>query len=662
MTDNHLFYLQNDYSIRFVCFYQPLIRDFAGIRLNFINNLAIRGGDHIYGTGIRNFCKVTKFRLAQKELDEWHSIFTMTQRTGSYSPISSAPMRICLCDTQGNQTPQCDSSKKIFSSLNHEVYPGELFNVSVVIVGAEFGATVGPVYAKLLKNEPVYHSVSSSSFGSEYQEIQYVRSSYPCTTLSYSIWSTNPSEIIYLTSTNITLTMKHYGDTREEIKNAIGDFKNTSVIPVSLLTTPVFINVTLHECPKGFMMTKQRFCDCYSELRLYNNITCLFKDGRGYVSREENNWIGVDDKSSQLESSASSFMFNSHCPYDNCVKQSVSIDLEIQTDPDRQCAYDHSGVLCGGCKTNYSVAIGSSHCLYCPSNKYLLLFLFFVAAGPLLYILIAILNLTITKGTINGLLFYANIVWIYQNILFPSSEYLTNGPNRAIIHTLRGFIAWLNLDFGIETCLIKGLDAFWKSMLQYAFPLYIWVIAGAVIAFYRYFDVNKFQKNHRYVAKLTGNPVDVLVTFILLSYTKLIRTIKDAFGFAILTSYPDKSTKMIWALDGNVDYLKGKHLASFIIAALILIATLLYTAYIIVMGLKPYLCECNTAMQEQEDQEVENREQTRKCKPCQVNKILNFMDMPLPLSNAHFASLDDGHRYWLGLTLLILIVDFYCSV
>ena len=107
-----------------------------------------------------------------------------------------------------------------------------------------------------------------------------------------------------------------------------------------------------------------------------------------------------------------------------------------------------------------------------------------------------------------------------------------------------------------------------------------------------------------------------------------MRTIKDAFGFAILSSYPEKATKVVWALDGNVDYLKGKHIASFIIATLVLIATLLYTFYIFIMGLKPYLCECNTTMQEQEDQEEENREQTvRKCKDCQINRILNFVDM-----------------------------------
>lgn len=647
-VDNHLFYLQNDYSTRSVCFYQPLIREFKDIKLNFTNNLATSGGDHIYGTGIRNFCKAAKFRLTQQELDEWHSIihYTLPGGNDSYSPISSTPMRVCLCDPDGSPMLRCNDSATIFSRLKHEVYPGEVFEVSVAVVGAEFGATVGPVYANLLQsNDPATHSVSP--FGNKTYDIQYVRNKYPCTILRYTVWSTNQLEIMYLATTNLTLTIDYYGDTQEQIKNAADD--SDKVIPVSLLTTPIFINITLRSCPKGFKMTKQHFCDCYPALWQYN-VMCLFKDGGGYVSREGNVWIGVDTNN---QSSTLSFLVNGHCPYDNCIRQSTLINLE--TDPDHQCAFNHSGILCGSCKPNYSIAIGSSHCLYCPNNSHLFLLIFFAAAGPLLYVFIAFFNLTITNGTINGLLFYANIVWIYQNILFPSLETLTNGPNQRVVHTLEAFIAWLNLDFGIETCFIQGLDTFWKSMLQYVFPAYIWIIASVIICLYRQFNVQNFQKNYPILANMSGNPVDVLVTFILLSYTKLVRTIKDALGFAILTNYPEVSTRVVWAQDGTVDYLIGKHIALFAIGVLALIITQVYTIYIIIMGVRPYLCECRTATIEQEEEEEENG---KNCKLCQVNTMscLVCVDMPLPLSNAHFASLDDRHRYWLGLTLLVRTV------
>jgi len=56
-------------------------------------------------------------------------------------------------------------------------------------------------------------------------------------------------------------------------------------------------------------------------------------------------------------------------------------------------------------------------------------------------------NLTVTEGTLNGLIFYANIIWINRSIYFPAMA--TNA--------LTIFIAWINLDFGIQTCFYDGL-------------------------------------------------------------------------------------------------------------------------------------------------------------------------------------------------------------
>ena len=67
------------------------------------------------------------------------------------------------------------------------------------------------------------------------------------------------------------------------------------------------------------------------------------------------------------------------------------------------------------------------------------LLLFFAAAGFLLVLFISILNLTVTQGMINGLIFYANIVWTYQSILFPNQI-----PSILIVFKT------FNLDFGIE--------------------------------------------------------------------------------------------------------------------------------------------------------------------------------------------------------------------
>ena len=67
------------------------------------------------------------------------------------------------------------------------------------------------------------------------------------------------------------------------------------------------------------------------------------------------------------------------------------------------------------------------------------------------------------------------------------------------------FIAWLNLDFGIdfgiETCFYNGMDAYSKTWLQFVFPVYIWVLIGLMILVSHY--------SRRFAKLLGNNPVSV---------------------------------------------------------------------------------------------------------------------------------------------------------
>jgi len=62
-------------------------------------------------------------------------------------------------------------------------------------------------------------------------------------------------------------------------------------------------------------------------------------------------------------------------------------------------------------------------------------------AGLALVFVLMLLNLTVSIGSINGLIFYANIVRANHAVFFP--------PGDTSFFTV--FIAWLNLDLGIET-------------------------------------------------------------------------------------------------------------------------------------------------------------------------------------------------------------------
>ena len=81
-------------------------------------------------------------------------------------------------------------------------------------------------------------------------------------------------------------------------------------------------------------------------------------------------------------------------------------------------------------------------------TSYITLILVFVVAGILIVACLFLLNLTVAIGTVNGLIFYANIVQANCHVFFPPGDET---------RPLEVFIAWLILDFGIETCSYEGM-------------------------------------------------------------------------------------------------------------------------------------------------------------------------------------------------------------
>ena len=125
--------------------------------------------------------------------------------------------------------------------------------------------------------------------------------------------------------------------------------------------------------------------------------------------------------------------------------------------------------------------------------------------------LLLVCNMTISSGTLNGLIFYANVV---------STSGLTSLQNCSIHPILSVFIAWLNLDFGVETCFYPGMDTYQKTWLQFAFPLYIFLLVAAILvaSYYSSTAMKVFGRNN----------IAILATLFLLSYSKILKTILAA--------------------------------------------------------------------------------------------------------------------------------------
>ena len=501
--------------------------------------------------------------------------------------MASDPLRACLCR---NGKPDC---LIIFSEEEHKVYPGQTFTLSAVLVGERFGSVSGAISAQLYKlNEhsppSLQHLQNSQTTGAR-----------ECTELEYTVFSSNDQELLVFTTTDIPL--KGIPD-REQVANEINNYNITGQISLQLLSYPVFNNITLLHCPLGFVLSGEPGgCVCDSQLSK-NNIKCNLSDQT--IQRSGSLWVNASYNGNVSDG----VIICKYCPFAYCKPEEVDVNLEI---PDRQCDLNHSGIACGSCQTNLSLMIGSSRCKSC-SNKYLVLLIPFAIAGFALVFLIKVLNLTVSVGTINGLVFYANIVGADNSIFFQVNK------SNPFTNTLMVFIAWLNLDLGIETCFFDGLKAYWKAWLQFVFPLYLWAIIGFVIILSR---VSALAR------KIFGNnSPSVLATLFLLSYAKLLRTIIIALSFTLL-DMPDDSHVVVWSFDGSVPYLKGKHIALFVVALLVLL--LLWLPFTVILLFWQLL---------------------QRLSDYSIVRLIVVKQMPF--FDTYFGPLKGEHRYWVGVLLL----------
>ena len=587
-------YVEENEKASYKCFIQSVSYDLPlpvlrTIVFTFINNTATKGGDDLYGTGLRRRCHSDSYIL--------YNSFTFKMNNVGLSSISSNPTRICLCNHVG--IPQCLNMDYIYRK-SQKLYPGELLTISAVIVGYDLGTTQGVVYSQIKEYDSKLNTATTIPESLHVQEVNEHRR---CTMINLAIQSNEveKNHTIQITAGQATYLVRK--DLLAKKLQLINESKsNETIIDHDIFRLPISLVIYLEDCPVGFHLsnTPPYICTCHSRLVEIGITLCTIVNHTGLIFRSGTTWIS--------SSGSVSFIVHQYCPYGYCDPDNSSVNLRL---PDTQCALKHSGVLCGGCQSNLSLVLGSSKCLPC-SNKHLSLLPVFIVTGFTLVIFIKALDLTVSRSTINGLIFFANIIWTNKSILFP-----TTNPSHFVLQILHTFIAWLNLDLGIETCFFDGLDAYWKTWMQFLFPIYVWTITGVIILVSRY---------STRASKLFGNnSVPVLATLILLSYSKLLRTIITAFGFSIL-EYPN-STQVVWSFDGNIAYFGAPHAILFLASlTALLLLWLPFTSVLLT-----YQC-------------LRRKSHLRP---------LHWVNRWRPFFDAYLGQLKPKQQYWVGLLLVV---------
>ena len=201
--------------------------------------------------------------------------------------------------------------------------------------------------------------------------------------------------------------------------------------------------VKLLPCPLSFVLHPvEGYCQCdpiLTSTTIISIASCNINDQT--ILRPPNSWISADVHNDSFVYEASSL-----CTFDYCLPHSSHLNV---SNPDSQCQFNRTGLLCGRCKEGLSTVFGTSKCKHC-TNNYLYIIMPIIIAGTLLVLVMFLVNLTVTDGTINGFILYANILSINSSVLLRhySATYV--------------FISLANLDLGIETC----FTMVWMTMLK----------------------------------------------------------------------------------------------------------------------------------------------------------------------------------------------------
>ena len=558
--------------------------------ITFQDNHAVLAGHAIYATpiyhcqnSVRSLTDVTRYVIFKygalngsefiqsSSLETYLQKFKITPSLGDTfrSQIVSFPISIFICGIK-DQAPL---------NPNIQTYPGGIVQLNLSSVDYANVFTPSTVYAQITTGTS--STTSQAIRLGDQQNVQWI--GVECSTVKYQIYGPE--------NTSLNLLLSNYPG-----------------------NAPTVIHVTLQSCVTGYILASDK-CIC-SEFLTSIGIVC--DTAHGTVTREGNSWLGVyHDGKEPVPALAST------CPLNYCkITDTVSLIR-----PGDLCNGGRTGTLCGSCSDGQSVVFGSSRCQMC-TDQWLITILMYAVLGASLVAVLFILNITVTQGTLYGLIFYANIIQVNASIFF----------NQSVLNSLQVVISLINLDLGFPLCLYHGMDDIAKTGLQFVFPTYLLTLTIIIIVVCHYCLRHSTQNNHWFdkPSYIVGQrAVGVLSTLIYLSYSKVLRTVIDIFTFS--TIHFPQGSELVWFYDGNIKYLHGRHIVLFVIAMVICIVLLIpYTLALTFIPLIERYSEQNRLISYLHKQ---------------TNRIK-------PMNDAYYAPYKGQWRFWLGARLWLLVFTY----
>ena len=514
----------------------------------FSNNEAKRAGSSIYAQPIFScYINNTHSIKSPEEIMAFykeHFTFSNSKSNSSLNQFSTLPQS--LSESVDIQSPQ-------------QIFPGQKFGYCISAIDALSRNVFATIAIEIVRN--------------------YFMSNIPKTTKLWLLFI--DQEKLIQEGTNCT-TISVTVHTNDQFNIIDG------VIVFSLYALPTILtkSVKIYPCPLGFDLNKIRgVCELsssFDNLKKHHPLTIPIV---GNVSSQTITrlfgvitWAGTIEYENKTKTH---FGVALTCPIGYCdsnhtlpyfysgdlsSNKSFKLSDGITNYHPPLCLYQHEGVLCGRCSEGLSVVFGSTECHHC-SNTWIASIGIYLVAGPLLIYLLFALRLTLTTGTFNGIIFYAQAANV--GILDTLSVY--NGKMGVVRNVSIVLLSILNLGLGFPLCFYNGMNELWKTCFNLLFPLYLLTIVVVLIILSRY--------SLRLSNKIADSSVQVLVTVVHLSFGRLLSSIINAFTPAKI--FTSEQTYHVWYWDGSVEYGSKGHVTLMIITSLVVF--LLFLPYILLL-------------------------------------------------------------------------------
>ena len=565
-TSGGAIYAYNDITSE--CMFTPLtpLENGSNITMLFINNSATYSGNAIFSNNLYSCSTIKNFdAVVAKNFYHALSRGTIFNKTND-KQLSTVAFKQIICYN--------DASNFLNRVKSIVVYPGMILHFPMAALDAFNQSTNTDVSLSLLhsKYPETIASEAAPSINWYVSPNIITLSQNNCTTVNVTMFKRAEHDISFLI---LSLLISAQGIFPEGVTQL-----NPKQCPAGFK-----FNSSTHKCECSHVLHKidfQPVCkissDGYNPLITINLVT-------SFISHST--WIGTLDNGTVFGVSAHCYNYcrykNNHNAFvinDSAVSINVMIMMADSSDCESLCLNYREGPLCSQCIPGYSVTFGSNQCAKC-SNWWLLTLIVYGLAGPLLIYLLYALNLTLTTGKLNGIIFYSQML-NNTNALLRYHNAVNHGFIKYIFFCSRGILLLINLNisFNIPLCFYDGMTELWKSCLGLLFPVYLLSIVIGLIVISRY--------SVRLSNRIANSSIQVLVTVVHLSFSTLLMSLFDVFTPVYIHTNTSDAPLVVWQNDGTVEYGKGGHLILMIVTGLT-VGTILTTYLTVLLAGRPLM-------------------------------------------------------------------------